>query len=259
MITLRRARPGRRPAPIRAAAAIGHAVLSARPRGPGASPAAMSRARAPTASTTEGMRAAGPGRRAEWLEPALRRPVDALDGVVGREQHHAQAGVPRVAGRRREQDRRRRPSARSRQTEATSRASARVNAARLSSRIITSPPHVPVWPASAARSSSPRPCGRRSSRCRRLRSSAPSVASLRIATDGCRRASSVNLLTSGSATSISSRRRVAAPSGSPPSITCPVGSIVAGSKVTTQSPSNGTTGRSRRPTASAKSCTSSPR
>ena len=101
---------------------------------------------------------------------------------------------------------------------------------------------MPESQVSAARSSSPKPCGRLTSWWRRLRSSRPSVASLRVAALRGPRASASNLLKSASPNSISVRRGVAS-AGRPFSITSPVGSSVAGSSVSTQTPSKGTSRR----------------
>ena len=103
----------------------------------------------------------------------------------------------------------RRPSASSGATAATTRPllGREVRARRLAQER-ERPPRARVA-VSAARSSSPKPCGRLTSWWRRLRSSRPSVASLRVAALRGPRASASNLLKSASPNSISVRRGVA--------------------------------------------------
>ena len=103
----------------------------------------------------------------------------------------------------------RRPSANSGATAATMSACSGVKCGLVVSRRSVSAPHVPESQVSAARSSSPKPCGRLTSWWRRLRSSRPSVASLRVAALRGPRASASNLLKSASPNSISVRRGVA--------------------------------------------------
>ena len=152
---------------------------------------------------------------------------------------------------------RRRPSASRLDSDARSFVSAGANA-RPVSRSKEIPPHVSSSTISAARSSSPSPLGPRTSRWRRLRSRSPPVASLKLAAGSAARARSTNLLTSGSAISISAMRGRAC-SGRPFWTTSPVGSSVAGSNVSTHTPSNATAPRSAFAAASAKSWTSNPR
>jgi hypothetical protein len=116
-------------------------------------------------------------------------------------------------------------------TDDTKPTSVRVKCGWLASRTRVSAPQVPEVPTSAARSSSPNPLGRRSSRWRRLRSRSPPVAPLRLAAGWTPWASAVNALKSGSLASSSYSRGVAA-GGRPFSTAQPVGRSVAGSKST---------------------------
>ena len=101
------------------------------------------------------------------------------------------------------------------------------------------PPHVAASLTRTARSSSPSPCSRLTSRWRRLRSSSPSVASLRLAARWSERASAAKALKSSPPISIWAIRANAA-GGSPFSTTSSTGRIVAGSIASRQTPSNGT-------------------
>ena len=149
---------------------------------------------------------------------------------------------------------RRRPSARRPVTDATRSVSSGVKWGRSAARRSVSAPHVVASSIRAARSSSPKPWGRRISRWRRLRSSSPLVVWLSVAARRGERASTPNALTSCPGISISAMRTVAS-GGSPFSTTSLVGSSVAGSSVSTQTPSKDTTRARMRAAPSEKSGT----
>ena len=200
-----------------------------------------------------GKRAAVPQRG----QPPFCDGIDGDERAVGGEHDQADAplGADRATASRRVA--RRRPSARVSATAATSAVSLSAKSGRWRPRRRVSAPHVVRSLTSAARSSSPSPCGRRSSRWRRLRSRSPPVVALRPAACCSARASVTNALTSVPDSSISAIRAIAT-AGSPFSTTSPVGMCVAGSIVSTQTPSKGTALTSARDAWSANSRTPRP-